>query len=1056
MKKLLSVLLSIVLLVGTVVFPVMASETEGKLTLSGTSARHGDTVTLNIGLTDNPGIISMRLRIVYPEGLELVSVTDTGLLAGYIAPAPTLQSPYVLRWSDSLSLENNKAEGTIASLTFRVKDSAVVGDNTVSLEFIEANANDPESGLGLSPVSFGGASAAVHVDCTHEWGGWTSKNTEVHSRICGLCSYEETAEHRWNEGEGTKAPSCKEEGIRTFTCTVCGGTKTESIEKTADHLYGEWSKKDEAAHVHVCEICGASEESAHTWDEGNVTKAPSCKEEGIRTFTCTVCGETKTESIKKTADHLYGEWSEKDEAAHVHVCEICGASEESAHTWDEGNVTKAPSCKEEGIRTFACTACGETKEEPVSRTSDHKYTAWSENDGTVHKRVCEICGLEETQAHSWNAGAVTKEASCKEEGVKTFACELCGAERTETIPKTEDHCFEECESADENTHTKICVICGAAKEDVHSWNEGAVTENPTCKTEGIRTFTCQECGAEKQEPIPRSENHDFSAWENQDEDTHVRRCGICGAEESGAHAFGDWTVVQNPTCQATGVRECSCEVCGAVKTESIPKSESHDFNAWENQDEDTHVRRCGTCGAEESKAHVFGDWTVVQNPTCQATGVRECSCEVCGVVKTEPIPKSESHDFNAWENQDEDTHVRRCGTCGAEESKAHVFGDWTVVQNPTCQKEGVRECSCEVCGTVKTEPIPRTSGHSYDNDCDPDCNLCGEEREISHSFVRKADKDGHFLECSICGAVKDSEKHIPGDAADESHAQYCLVCGFELAPKQIPAENVQAGVSDGEGTVPPTEQPVNAKEENTGSKQEAEIPDSKDADAEEQTGRPGTPAHNDVQDGNSQSGKADNPRKLSEEIPDQGKADSETDASDVNELENTAGSAEKPVTGIDETEEEAVTRQETPDKVPASANEQGQEDKEKTEGGSENPAADVKTEQSSEADDDAEITLFVKAETLDEKAAEEPDDGASEAEREDVVSDDEEDEEDEASQEPTGFEEKAGETEQKQAEQVARNADRPAAKVLWIAGAAVLALGIALALLVSGYRRRRR
>ncbi|MCM1159912.1 MAG: Ig-like domain-containing protein [Roseburia sp.] len=40
-----------------------------------------------------------------------------------------------------------------------------------------------------------------------------------------------TGEHTWDEGTVTKEPTTEEEGVKTFTCTVCQETKTESIEK---------------------------------------------------------------------------------------------------------------------------------------------------------------------------------------------------------------------------------------------------------------------------------------------------------------------------------------------------------------------------------------------------------------------------------------------------------------------------------------------------------------------------------------------------------------------------------------------------------------------------------------------------------------------------------------------------------------------------------------------------------------------------------------------------------------------------------------------------------
>ena len=37
--------------------------------------------------------------------------------------------------------------------------------------------------------------------------------------------------HVWDEGKVTKEPTETEEGIRTYTCTVCGDTYTEAIDK---------------------------------------------------------------------------------------------------------------------------------------------------------------------------------------------------------------------------------------------------------------------------------------------------------------------------------------------------------------------------------------------------------------------------------------------------------------------------------------------------------------------------------------------------------------------------------------------------------------------------------------------------------------------------------------------------------------------------------------------------------------------------------------------------------------------------------------------------------
>ena len=63
----------------------------------------------------------------------------------------------------------------------------------------------------------------------------TIEHKETNNDHSGEC------EHSWNEGEVTKEPTYTEEGIKTFTCTVCGETKTEAIavlKETIKH-YGQ-------------------------------------------------------------------------------------------------------------------------------------------------------------------------------------------------------------------------------------------------------------------------------------------------------------------------------------------------------------------------------------------------------------------------------------------------------------------------------------------------------------------------------------------------------------------------------------------------------------------------------------------------------------------------------------------------------------------------------------------------------------------------------------------------------------------------------------------------
>ena len=59
----------------------------------------------------------------------------------------------------------------------------------------------------------------------------------------------------------------------------------------------------------------------------------------------------------------------------------------------------------------------------------------------------------------------------------------------------------------------------------------------------------------------------------------------------------------------------------------------------------------------------------------------------------------------------------------------HNYG--SQVTAPTCTDKGYTTYTCTVCGYSYTDNETDALGHTYDNDFDTDCNVCGEEREVS-------------------------------------------------------------------------------------------------------------------------------------------------------------------------------------------------------------------------------------------------------------------------------------------------------------------------------------
>ena len=207
-------------------------------------------------------------------------------------------------------------------------------------------------------------------------------------KVTSVKAGSETCQHVWDNGKVTKEPTETETGVKTFTCTRCGETKTETIPKlTHEHNYNAVvtapTCTEKGYTTHTC-ACGDSyvdtyvDALGHAWDNGKVTKEPTEAETGVKTFTCTRCGETKTETIPKlTHEHSYKDvvtaptCTEKGYT--THTCS-CGESyvdtyvDALGHAWDSGKVTKPATETEDGVKTFTCTRCGETKTEVIPAT----------------------------------------------------------------------------------------------------------------------------------------------------------------------------------------------------------------------------------------------------------------------------------------------------------------------------------------------------------------------------------------------------------------------------------------------------------------------------------------------------------------------------------------------------------------------------------------------------------------------------------------------------------------------------------------------------------------
>ena len=441
--------------------------------------------------------------------------------------------------------------------------------------------------------------AAVAATCET-----TGKTEGSHCSVCNTVIKAQTTTaalgHNWDSGKVTKVATCTAAGTKTYTCTRCKKTRTETIAATGHKAVKdaavaatcETAGKTEGSHCSVCNTVIKAQTTVaalgHSWDSGKVTKAATCTAAGTKTYTCTRCKKTRTETIAATGHKAVKdaavaatcETAGKTEGSHCSVCGIVIKAQTTVaalgHSWDGGKITKAATCTTAGTKTYTCTRCKKTRTETIAATGhkavkDAAVAATCETAGKTEGSHCSVCGTvlksQTTIAalgHNWDSGKVTKAATCTTAGTKTYTCTRCKKTRTETIAATGHKAVKDaavaatCETAGktEGSHCSVCNTVIKAQTTTaalgHSWDGGKITKAATCTTAGTKTYTCTRCKKTRTETIAAT----------------------------GHKVVKDAAVAA--TCETAGKTEGShCSVCGTVlKAQTTTAALGHDYGEW--------------------------------------------------------------------------------------------------------------------------------------------------------------------------------------------------------------------------------------------------------------------------------------------------------------------------------------------------------------------------------------------------------------------------------------------------------------------------------------------
>lgn len=357
----------------------------------------------------------------------------------------------------------------------------------------------------------------------HNWGGWTRISDTQHRRTCqNNTSHTETENHTWNSGTVTTAATCTTAGVKTYTCSKCNATKTESI-PALNHNYGSWTYEDATNHKRVCANDSSHvERAAHSWNAGEVTTQPTCTAAGVKTYTCSVCNGTKTESVP-ALNHQWGNWESYGNADnHRRVCGRDNSHVETqAHTWVLQSGGTVATCTVVGSATYKCSVCNQTKS--VSGALDP-----TNHDGhlTHHAATAATCVA---------AG-----------NIEYWYCTAC------------QKYFSNSAGTTEITQASTVIAIDANAHDWGNWTDaGAAGHTRVCS----------------RDPDHHTETvaHTYpSTWSQGDATNHTKTCSVCSHVLSEAHTFGDWVVITPAAVGVSGLKRKTCSVCGKTVDEVIP------------------------------------------------------------------------------------------------------------------------------------------------------------------------------------------------------------------------------------------------------------------------------------------------------------------------------------------------------------------------------------------------------------------------------------------------------------------------------------------------------
>lgn len=523
MKKIMASFLAAVLFftAAAISSPAFAASSGAVIAVSDQTVEAGDTFTAEVTLKDNPGIVSYHILLKYASDVFEVTGIEEGNFSkngtGSFSYGPFKNNPFSFLWHDATH-GNYTSNGTLAIVTFKVKDDAKPGTYTIEPtqektgDFVDEYLdNQPFTTKSGTITIKGPAVKSVTVTPTSIVFKKAGETTQLTPTVLPENAGDKKVTYK---SANTSVAKVDENGL----VTAVGEGVTEITVKTADGGF-----------TAVCTVTVNHEHKMQKIEE----KASTCTTQGNNAYYyCTSCkkyfkdinGQQATTAdaekrplashsfTKKVtdADHLKSKATCHTKAVYYYSCEVCGKISDTL-TFENGdfdktnhdgktevrNASKA-TCTENGYTgdTY-CLGCGEKIKDGEVIPAGHTFAGEWKSDENGHWKECTVCGAKsDIEEHKFG------KATC----VKPAECEVCGAQKGEKDPANHEGETEirnqKAPTVEEEGYTgdTYCLGCGQKIKDgevipkhVHELEKVEAVAATEEKEGNIAYYRCSGC-----------------------------------------------------------------------------------------------------------------------------------------------------------------------------------------------------------------------------------------------------------------------------------------------------------------------------------------------------------------------------------------------------------------------------------------------------------------------------------------------------------------------------------------------------------------------------------